>query len=537
MNLITFLLRAGGQGIALVVGAGMLGGLASTGFIAIVGKALERPDAPWMLAGFILVASVRTATNVLAQWFLVRYAQASVLKLSNQLSRQVLATPFRTLERIGPARILTTVTEDVGILSAALQAVPTVIANMAILLGCTIYLAVLSVPSALGLVGFGILGGLGYRVLMKRAAGAVAEARTQRDVLVAAFRSLTEGTKELKMSRARRTQLMDTDIGETVERLRHLSLKATNQYLIADGWTQAMFFLIIGLMIFGLPALGTLPREDVTSYAFVALYAMTPIWAFLTALPVFQRGQTALDRIEAINLALVSEAPAATADPGSAAEAVTVEFQQATYVYDGPDAAEHFTLGPIDLTVRSGELLFLIGGNGSGKSTFVKLLTGLYAPTTGRVLVDGALVTEKNLDWYREHFSVVFSDFYLFGGVALNGKGGDAVARSYLELLDLSEKVRIENGVFSTTALSQGQRRRLALLCAYLEDRPIYVFDEWAADQDPHYREVFYSRLLPDLKARGKTVVVITHDDRFFHLGDRVVKLDYGRIVDTWTPG
>ena len=69
-------------------------------------------------------------------------------------------------------------------------------------------------------------------------------------------------------------------------------------------------------------------------------------------------------------------------------------------------------------------------------------------------------------------------------------------------------------------------------MTAFLEDRAIYVFDEWAADQDPHHREIFYKRLLPELKANGKTVFVISHDDRYYHLGDRVVKLEYGKVVE-----
>ena len=95
----------------------------------------------------------------------------------------------------------------------------------------------------------------------------------------------------------------------------------------------------------------------------------------------------------------------------------------------------------------------------------------------------------------------------------------------------MDQKVTLQGRSFSTLDLSQGQRRRLALT-AYLEDRPIYVFDEWAADQDPQYKEIFYKTLLPDLCKRGKLVVVITHDDRYFHLGNQVIKLEDGKAVE-----
>jgi putative ATP-binding cassette transporter len=202
------------------------------------------------------------------------------------------------------------------------------------------------------------------------------------------------------------------------------------------------------------------------------------------------------------------------------------------FAYESSEVPEAFVLGPLDLSLRRGEVVFIVGGNGSGKSTFVKLLTGLYTPQVGAIHLGGALITDKNRSWYRDHFAAVFSDFFLFDRLlGLDGDGVDTQAREWLRRLELDAKVEIRGGAFSTTALSQGQRKRLALLTAFLEDRPIYVFDEWAADQDPHYRDIFYRGLLPELKARGKTVVVISHDERYYHLGDRVVKLEYGQIA------
>ena len=181
--------------------------------------------------------------------------------------------------------------------------------------------------------------------------------------------------------------------------------------------------------------------------------------------------------------------------------------------------------------MRRPVLVFIVGGNGSGKSTLAKLIAGLYVPDAGEILLDGILVDDRNRELYRQLFSTVFADFYLFDRLlGLGLQDLDAQAKTYLEQLQLTHKVTIENGKLSTTALSQGQRKRLALLTAYLEDRPIYLFDEWAADQDPFFREIFYQQLLPELKQRGKAVLVISHDDRYFHLADRLLKLDYGQI-------
>lgn len=190
-----------------------------------------------------------------------------------------------------------------------------------------------------------------------------------------------------------------------------------------------------------------------------------------------------------------------------------------------------FVLGPISLTLRSGEITYIVGGNGSGKSTLAKLLTGLYLPQTGSIHLNGVLTTDHNREWYRQHFSAIFSDFYLFDRcLGFDQVNLDQKVEHYLRQLQLSHKVQVKDGVLSTTRLSQGQRKRLALLVAYLEDRPIYVFDEWAADQEPLFRDFFYREILGTLKERGKTVVVITHDDRYFHLADHLIKLDYGRV-------
>ena len=203
------------------------------------------------------------------------------------------------------------------------------------------------------------------------------------------------------------------------------------------------------------------------------------------------------------------------------------------YAYPREFGDRHFTLGPLHWTLHPGELIFLSGGNGSGKSTFVKLLTGLYAPNAGDIRLDGQPITEENREWYRQLFSVVFSDFYLFDNLlGLAAAGLDAQAQHYLEQLQLDHKIQVTDGVLSTTALSQGERKRLALLTAYLEDRQIYVFDEWAADQDPQFKDIFYTNLLPALKAKRKTVLVISHDERYFFLADRLLKLEDGKLID-----
>ncbi len=201
------------------------------------------------------------------------------------------------------------------------------------------------------------------------------------------------------------------------------------------------------------------------------------------------------------------------------------------------DDEKGFLLGPISLTLQPGQITYIVGGNGSGKSTLAKLITGLYPPKNGSIYLDGVLITDENREWYRQHFSAIFSDFYLFDScLGFNHTNLDREVESYLRQLQLDHKVKVRDGVLSTTNLSQGQRKRLALLTAYLEDRPIYLFDEWASDQEPHFRDLFYRQSLVKLKERGKAVIVITHDDRYFHLADQIIKLDYGKVQPDYVP-
>ena len=207
----------------------------------------------------------------------------------------------------------------------------------------------------------------------------------------------------------------------------------------------------------------------------------------------------------------------------------TIEMEGVVHSYHSE--TDVFSLGPIDLSFRPGEIVFISGGNGSGKTTFVKLLCGLYVPESGQVLYNGAPITSSNREDYRSKFAAVFSDFCLSDTIARPPTPElDALAANYLQDFRLGHKVRVENGVFSTIDLSQGQRKRLALISACLEDKPIYVFDEWAADQDALFRQKFYHEIVPELKRKGKTLFVISHDQQYFCQADRLIVLEEGRL-------
>ena len=533
MSLLRFLDRRAWVLAAAAVAVGLVSGAASAALIALVNTALVYPASArgWLALAFVGLLGIKVLTNGFARIMVNHFAQRMIGRLCTELSRRILATPLRHLEAVGIPRILNTLTDDVMVLGWTLNSLPGLAINLAVLTGCAVYLAWLSWPILLGVLLMVGLGGFAYWVAIARASYYLRQARDTRDTLLRHFQTLAEGTKELKLHAGRRRAFLTRRIEMTLEAVRRDAVAGLRHHVVASGWSQAVFYLLMGVVLFGAPVLMDIQLEAMTGYLLVILYMMNPVWAVIESWPALVRGRIAVQKVQELGLSL--------AVPTAVNEAVAEpqEFNQldvvgVTFGYGGDADGPGFTLGPIDLSVKRGELVFLVGGNGSGKSTLVKVLTGLYAPTKGTIELDGRVIDDTNREWYSQHFSAVFSDFYLFDDLlGLDGPDVDARAGRHLVRLELDRKVRVEGGVFSTTALSQGQRKRLALLVAFMEDRPIYVFDEWAADQDPHYREIFYRELLPELRAQGKTAVVISHDDRYYGLADRVIRLDYGSIT------
>ncbi|HEY9605197.1 MAG TPA: cyclic peptide export ABC transporter, partial [Allocoleopsis sp.] len=337
-----------------------------------------------------------------------------------------------------------------------------------------------------------------------------------------------------KLHAERASAFLSQDLYATATAVRDQETIGLNIFAVAASWGQLLFFVAIGLFVFALPKLGEFSdRTLLTSYIITIIYMLWPLENITRRLPTMNQASIALEKVESLGLMLASD----TTERGGMTHLnakpswQSLELVGVTHTYRGEQETENFVLGPIALTFHPGEIVFIVGGNGSGKSTLGKLITGLYTPEGGEIRLDGTPITDDNREWYRQHFSAVFSDFYLFGRlVGLTNSNLDTRAQQFLVQLQLDHKVEIKDGVLSTTALSQGQRKRLALLTAYLEDRPIYLFDEWAADQDPYFKRIFYTQILPELTKRGKTVLVISHDDRYFYAADRIVKLEYGRL-------
>ena len=535
MNLITFVLRTCRGPMTLMASIALISGACNAGLIAAVNKSLHQvgPVAIVLVWAFVALGLGRLLTSLVSQMMSVRFSQKAVAGMRRNLVRSILGAPLRQLEEIGSARLIVALTDDIYNVTQALLAVPVTAVNIALLLGGAAYLGWLSWELLVGLILFAAAGAVGYSLLSKGAYRSLNRAREEEDKLFGHFRALTDGVKELKLHRSRRSVFLARDIDSATAGFERHNIAAENRFIFAQHWSHLLFFAVIGIMLFSIPALSGVSEVARTGYVITALYLMGPLAGVLSSFALFGRANIALRKVEELGAKLQASKPDASLAAGTIKNPPfeSLELIEVTHTYRHEKSDSHFMLGPISLTFQPGELVFIVGGNGSGKSTLAKMITGLYVPESGTVRLNGEAVTDANRDDYRQMFSTVFSDFFVFETLlGLEHPQLDTRAREYLTTLNLERKVRVCDGAFSTTALSQGQRKRLALLTAYLEDRPFYLFDEWASDQDPQFKEFFYTRLLPDLRSSDKAVVVITHDDKYFHLADRVIKLDCGQV-------
>ncbi len=531
MNVITYLYRQSPRLLLIATLTSLIGGLASAGMATLVSRSIT-PGASLLFnaCAFFALCALQLTFRSWSDVSLVKLAQSMVMRLRITLSQRLLDTPQEKLQRLGKADMLVILTRDIDTFSQTAQWLPMMFGNVIVIIGCLGYLAWLSWPLFAIFVCCTLVGMVLYPLVERVPLERLRLVREQTDLVYRHFRGLIEGSKELQLNAPRARHFIGRILAPGLDRFRQSSVQGMSHYIWVGNGGALLFYLVIGVVVFLTPLWLPLPLTTRATAALIGLYLVSPITATINGLPMLRQAEIALRKILQIARSLDAAPPAdSTARPFATDGPMTLTLRGIEHVFADPRDDSRFTLGPIDLSIDEGEVLFIVGGNGSGKTTLAMLLLGLYEPSAGSIALNGVCVGRDNLAAYRSHFSAVFADFHLFEHVP--GSDQPHVARQathYIERLGMANKVRIEDGRFSTIDLSTGQRKRLALVSAYVEDRPIYLFDEWAADQDPVFKRVFYTELLPELKRRGKTVIVITHDDAYFSWADRVVKLRDG---------
>lgn len=536
MKIFSFLLRYSWRMVTMAIVIGIIAGVSSAAMVAFINANLNNSRSPSGMTIWLMIALVVAVfiSGLASRLILNRLSRRAVFDMRMRLCREVLAVPLRRLEEIGSHRILAALTEDVTNISAAIINIPLFSINLMLSLACLVYLGSLSLLVFFFLSLFLALAILSVKVLDRRAIRAYEATRREWDRLFKYFRALVDGSKELKLHRLRREAFFSQLLESTAKSHLRNWLSGRDFESASASWNQSLFFIFITLILFGLPHFSDMNRQTLANYAVTFLFMAGPVAQVVSLIPIFNNATVSLRKIEELGLSLASSGENMSVGPVERSAGLSwerLDMSGVTHTYYQEREDRNFTLGPIDLTFYPGELVFLVGGNGSGKTTLAKLLTGLYRPESGEIRMNGERITDLNLEDYRQHFSMVFSDPYLFEQLlGLDTPNLDGKALEYITKLQLDHKVTVKDGALSTVELSAGQRKRLALLTAYLEERPIYVFDEWAADQDPVFKDFFYHHILPELQLKGKTILVISHDDRYYSAASRLIKLDSGRI-------
>ena len=456
--------------------------------------------------------------------------ESVVRRIRVRIANKIRRADLLPLETVGRGHLYSSLTRDTQTLSQA--AAPTIIAiQSAIMIFFSLLYIALLKPLAFLLtvlvIGAGVFVHFRTRSEIMRN---LQESTGRENQFFGLLTHLLEGFKEVKVNAARSDDLYQ-ELNMVASSA--AALKTRSSYLFSDHYlfTQTTFFLLIASMVFIVPGLSqTAYAATVTKITAATLFILGPLSALVGTIPVFSHASVAignLGRLEGQVDQLQREAKEWDIDEyAPAPDFREIRFDEVQFAYRDTDGKPTLELGPLSLTIRRGELLFVVGGNGSGKSTFLKLLTALYYPEAGSIDVDGTDLDEVGYTRYRNMFSAIFTDYHLFE--RLFGMA-DVPADKVTELLEnmkISEKTQFIKDRFVNQELSTGQRKRLALIVSLLEDRAIYIFDEWAADQDPAFRRHFYHEILPTLKSQGKTIIAATHDDRFFDVADRVIKME-----------
>jgi cyclic peptide transporter len=527
----------------------MLSGLAGTALLFLVTTAFfSSVGLEYLLYYFLLVLITHVGGRKIAQTKMIKLSNNLALDLRIDLIHKLFTTKYQRFEKMEEGRIFTTLNDDTGVLAGTAGMIVLLLTNIVTAVSGFIYMTTISVSSTLVVVGVTIGLIFYYRFVAKSGRRFMEAARDAQNVYLSLLNGTLKGYKELSIHRRKKYEFkQDVIKSSEINANRNImaGLKFLNANLIGDLFT----IIVLGILSIVISRVVTgVNIVTLISFVMVLLYLLGPIRIILSGLPTITRLRVSWGRVKGFVRDLDARGSQESVKefiknldiPGEK-DPIPLEgldyhpepighlkVQGLMFAYKSESGEEGFSIGPVDFELNKGETLFLIGGNGSGKTTVAKLITGLYLSDKGSIKIDDQEVEVNQLG---EYFSTIYSGFHLFKkiyGVDTSDKEADI--QKYLQLLNLDQKVQVKDNEYSTLDMSGGQRKRLALFQCLMEDRPIYLFDEVAADQDPEFRRFFYRELLPYMKQAGKLVIAITHDDHYFDVADKVIKLDMGKV-------
>lgn len=524
--------------IAIAVLAGITNGILVGVIISSGGTAHESSEQfrKFILFLLSLLLFILTRKHILDRTS--EMVEGVIRKVRVQISETLQRTELPAFESIGKARIMQSLSQDAQSMSEGAYSITSGFAS-AILVTCAfLYIAMLSLSACLMIAGLLVAGVFVYLRNYNTARQTLDASWQAENQFFDLLSDQLDGFNELKINHEKATDLLENDLKATALRSEELKLKITRQFNGNMIFGQSYFYIVMAFTIFVLPNLSTDADLPVSQILAVILFITGPLGDVIAAAPILAKANFATKKIQSLQTelrALSDELPEADE---LAQSFESLRCEGLVYRYPRVEGQREFQVGPLDLEIRRGEILFLVGGNGTGKSTFLKLLCGLLPQTEGTILLNGRPITRSRLSRYRSYFSIILQDFRLFRRLLGVKKIDHGRVDELLALLQMTKVASIDaNGRFSSTKLSTGQKKRLALLVVELDEREIYLFDEWAADQDPEFRKYFYESYLQNLRVRGKTIIAATHDDHYFHLADRILKMEDGKLASVTNRG
>lgn len=488
----------------------------------------------------VLLFCLAIAIYVVSQQRLMMEASRRIEGLLDRLRVRLInaarAAELIDIEKIGRTEIYAGLSREVQIISQCASMLTVAGQSAILVLFCMAYMAYLSTTAFILATVFTATGAVFHLTRSKEVNAQLHESALRENQMVSGFSDILEGFREIKLNKKK-----SDEISENVSQVSGLvsRLRIKTQALQAHDfvWSNVTFFVLTGLMAFAVPILTTVDSETVAMTTTATLFLIGPVVSIVGSLPNFAQANAAAQRILSLEerLSQLQPLPVAKEAANRFANFRSIRLDHLQFNHQAVGGDKGFEVGPITLDIERGSTVFITGGNGSGKTSLLYLLLSLYPAASGTVSVDGSIVTEASIQSYRNLFSTIFSDNHLFGELfGIESLDVDEVERLFA-MLEMGHKIKLDGRRFNTLQLSSGQKKRVAMIAAILEKRPICVFDEWAADQDPSFREKFYRIILPYLKAAGITVIAITHDDKYFDGADVRLHMADGKLI-TVTP-
>jgi putative ATP-binding cassette transporter len=533
MKLIDFYTKESTVSATPIIISAVISGIANGSLLAIINQAAESASYDSLNVRYFLLFAIAMAIFVGTKKFALKrstiLAENVIKQIRIRITDKIRHSRLLFLEELGKPEIYTRLTQDTNLISQSGIVIMNACQSAVMIFFASIYIAILSkIAFFIALFSIGCAVVI-YLSNLKEIHKDLHESTNKETEFFDSLNDILDGFKEIKINKAKSDDLFDyfKDIGHSTEALKvNVGVKFVKNIIFANSF----FYILMAVIVFLLPTLTPTYTDVIIKTTAAILFIIGPLGGVVEAIPFFSRANVAIENLYQLEDGLDTAGKDVYEVVEKREHFNEIQLDNVLFSYKDKAGTPLFTVGSIDLSIKRGEILFLVGGNGSGKSTVLKLLTGLYYPLSGIIKLDDREVTTI-YPTYRELFSIIFTDFHLFNRLYGIKEVDIQKMNRLLTVTELDKKTKFIDGKFTNINLSTGQRKRLALIVALLEDKPIYVFDEVAADQDPNFKKYFYEEMLKDLKNQGKTIIIVSHDDRYFHVADRILKMEYGKFV------